>query len=175
MQIINHLLGGASAVSFDFLVYDSSAEVEREDATSAFMRQATKRLLRGSLRSHIRELGMSSERLLTVEYTTSLPRPSSGEESSMPDWVGAVAAVSGERFVTGCYDGRLRVVDGKGGQECDVLGHEGAVKTVASNGGVVVSGGLDKTLRVWRLEGRELTQVTTHGTGTHGAKRLCLD
>jgi len=164
-QIINHLLGGRGSAerSFDFLVFDSGAEVEREDASTTFARLATKRLLRGSLRSHIRELGMSSERLLTIEYTTSLPRPSKGEDSSMPDWVGSVAAVLGDDFVAGCYDGRLRLLDGHGGQDCDVHGHEGAVKAVASNGGVVASGGQDKTLRVWRVEARNLFQVREAG------------
>jgi hypothetical protein len=140
-------------------VYDSDGVCdERQVVTPLIMRQATKRLLRRSLRAHVSEIdGLSSERLLTIEYSLSLPRPSDSGRNAMPDWVGCVAGVgsqaAGGLFVSGCYDGRLRVSTGNATTCGDVAAHVGAVKAVkAAAGGLIVSGGHDQSVRVWRLD-----------------------
>ena len=124
-----------------------------------FMRSAVKHLLRGSLRTHVAEMGTSTERLVTVEFTAAIPRPSDGGDTSMPDWVGSVAACGGGHLVAGCYDGQLRVVAADGAVAGEVAGHEGAVKAVAHANGVVVSGGHDKTIRLWQMSGGSLVPV----------------
>jgi len=157
--------GNGSGRLFDFLVYDSAtadgASDERQPVTPQYMRTASKKLLRRSLRNHLNDNGVSTERLITVEYAPSLPRPTAGGSTEAPDWVGSVAGASllggaspQQLFVAGCYDGHLRLYDsasaapyGSGG----VRGHEGAVKALAVAGRLVVSGGQDKAVRTWDL------------------------
>eukprot|EP00613_Pedinella_sp_CCMP2098_P053013 CAMPEP_0171890512 /NCGR_PEP_ID=MMETSP0992-20121227/44222_1 /TAXON_ID=483369 /ORGANISM="non described non described, Strain CCMP2098" /LENGTH=473 /DNA_ID=CAMNT_0012517739 /DNA_START=23 /DNA_END=1444 /DNA_ORIENTATION=- len=172
-DIINHLLGADKGALYDFLVYDSfGSGDERQVVTPVLMRQASKHLLRGSLRAHVSE----SERLLTIEYSPSLPRPSDGGRAELPDWVGCVDGVQeGGLFVSGCYDGHLRVSTGGASLLYDVGGHQGAVKAIkAGKGGLVVSGGQDQTIRTWRLEtsGDEATLVPVGVGSNGGASRL---
>jgi WD40 repeat protein len=131
--------------------------------TPLLMRQASKRLLRRSLRAHIREVdGMSSERLLTIEYCPSLPRPSDGGRENVPDWVGSLCGLqggAGGMFVGGCYDGCIRLFDGDATLTNETAAHEGAVKAVVGLGDIVVSGGQDKSVRTWRLSGGTLIPV----------------
>lgn len=159
--------GASAGRLFDFLVYDpvtaDGASDERQPVTPQYMRSASKKLLRRSLRNHLNDNGVSTERLVTVEYAPSLPRPTGGGSTEAPDWVGSLAGASllgsvaspKQVFVAGCYDGHLRLYDsasaapyGSGG----VRGHEGAVKALAVAGSFVVSGGQDKAVRTWDLQ-----------------------
>jgi WD40 repeat protein len=156
------------------LVYESTDADEREVTSAHYMRHASKRLLRSSLSAHVAEFHVSAERLLTVEYAPSLPRPSDGARTPMPEWIGAVEGLqpsvgsSSARFVTGGYDGKLRVTSG-GASTFEVDGHSGAIKAISSCGGMVVSGGHDKVVRVWALgDGGGALTATARG-GDHGA------
>jgi WD40 repeat protein len=184
--------GGNGGRLFDFLVYDPAVATaegygdERQPVTPQYMRSAAKKLLRRSLRNHLHDNNVSTERLMTVEYAPSLPRPTGGGAAEVPDWVGSVAGAqlpssgSGQRlFVAGCYDGQLRLFDGVSASPVGsgVRGHEGAIKAVASAGSLVVSGGADKALRVWRLTsgggGGSSPSLVPLGVGeSGGASRL---
>jgi WD40 repeat protein len=140
--VINHLLGGNER-AYDFLVYDESDT------------KSPKRMLRKSLRTHFEELDISTEHLITVEYFLSLPRPSDGGKLDSDEWIGSVAGMKDTSgagmFVYGSYSGALNVVSGDEKNICSVGAHEGAVKAVACDGDVIVSGGHDKTLRTWKF------------------------
>lgn len=179
------MLGGNGASNgrlFDFLVYDPAAAAAegdgdaRQPVTPHYMRSAAKKLLRRSLRNHLHDSGVSAERLLTVEYAPSLPRPTGGGAAAVPDWVGSVAGAAlppsssssahQRLFVAGCYDGQLRLFESASASPIGsgVRGHAGAVKAVAACGSLVVSGGQDKALRTWRL----LPGAPSGGSGGSG-------
>jgi WD40 repeat protein len=69
----------------------------------------------------------------------------------------------GYEVVTASLDGNIRIWDiGSGGLIGNIEAHEGGVLAVASIGdGVIVSTGVDKTIRVWNLENTQM--IHEHG------------
>eukprot|EP00752_Nemacystus_decipiens_P004505 g4113.t1 len=144
-EVVNHLLGRDPPTPFDMLVMG--------------------RFLRSSLRSVMRRHALSGEAVLEVEYLPALRQPTEAEHADQPDWVSAVAGAGEglETFVTGCYDGCLRVY----GPGCKVTSlakaHQSpvtalcAVPSLSASGARhaagFLSGSKDMTARLWRLAG----------------------
>lgn len=177
-EVLNHLLGTRdSARLFDFLVLDPSA-VSSDDLPRAGQ-QLPKRLLRKSLRGHLSEHEISSEVLLTIEYALALPRPTQASEHKCPEWIGGLCAVMDGSFLAGGYDGVFRLATpGERSQSdlpftTEMQAHDGAVKALRSTvgGRRVVSGGMDRTVKVWDCNGKSLVPVAVadgaNGTTTH--------
>ena len=138
----------------------SFAATDAKELTPEAMRSAPKRLLRGSLRKHMAEFGLSTERLLTVEYMPAVPRPNEFGKTPSEDWVAALGGGGAGWFVAGCYDGAVRLLDPEGGVASQATSHEGAVKVVttwddATVAGAffAVTGGHDRTIRAWHAMG----------------------
>eukprot|EP00903_Cladosiphon_okamuranus_P009824 g9337.t1 len=145
-EVVNHLLGRDPPTPFDMLVMG--------------------RFLRSSLRSVMQKQALSGEAVLEVEYLPALRQPTEAEHAEQPDWVSAVAGAGEglETFVTGCYDGCLRVY----GPGCKVTSlakaHQSPVTTLcavpssssagkAGHAAGFLSGSKDMTARLWRLTG----------------------
>ncbi|CAN0125416.1 unnamed protein product [Hapterophycus canaliculatus] len=148
-EVVNHLLGRDPPTPFDMLVMG--------------------RFLRSSLRSVMQRHALSGEAVLEVEYLPALRQPTEAEHADQPDWVSAVAGAGEgqETFVTGCYDGCLRVY----GPGCKVTSLEKAhqspvtalcaVPALSPTGGAggrghaagFLSGSKDMTARLWRMAG----------------------
>ncbi|CAM9632303.1 unnamed protein product [Phaeothamnion confervicola] len=143
-EVINHLLGRSPPTPFDILVRDQ--------------------FLRSSLRQYMERAALSGESILELEYLPALREPEEQEGATQPDWVGAIASggAGSGFFVTGGYDGALRVYD----DDCRVLLSEAAhtqpVTAVAiaaaaiGGGGSIggqwcVTGSKDHSARLWML------------------------
>ncbi|CAM9100307.1 unnamed protein product [Pylaiella littoralis] len=144
-EVVNHLLGRDPPTPFDMLVMG--------------------RFLRSSLRSVMQRYALSGEAVLEVEYLPALRQPTEAEHAEQPDWVSTAAGAGEglETFVTGCYDGCLRVY----GPDCKVTSLTKAhhlpvtalcaVPTWPPGGGGhaagFLSGSKDMTARLWRMAG----------------------
>jgi len=176
-QVINHLLqSGDGPIPFDFLVANPRD------------RAAPGELLRTPLSKHMRRIGVSAESTLTLEYLPAVKEPDEGDSIDMPDWVSALASPSASSsasggggggasssiftataagappavFVSGCYDGNVRLHDGAtgavlaaGGEALASPGGLGEIKAVAAaalaDGALLLAGGgLSQRVGLWR-------------------------
>ncbi|CAM9231156.1 unnamed protein product [Choristocarpus tenellus] len=146
-DVVNHLLGRDPPTPFDMLVMG--------------------RFLRSSLRSILRRNALSGEAVLEVEYMPAIRQPTEAEHAEQPDWVSAVASAGkdGAFFVTGCYDGCLRVY----GSDCKVASveeaHHSPVTALCavpsgSQSCLFLSGSKDMTARLWRASGSHSDDCT---------------
>jgi ribosome biogenesis protein len=162
---------GAILVSTEFKRYQLSTLVNRLLETEKpipleFLING--QFLRTSLDDFLTQNGISTETTLQVEYVKALIPPLYAASFEHDDWVSAVHVLSGSskaggegyeggpRILSGSYDGLLRVWN----QSSEVLatgsGHGAAVKTARwMSPTQVVSGGLDRTVRVWKYEDSE--------------------
>ncbi|KAL7686296.1 putative guanine nucleotide-binding protein, beta subunit [Plasmopara halstedii] len=136
-QVVNHLLNtGNSLRPFDFLINGL--------------------FLRSSLFKYLQTHGLSDEALLTLEYVEALPEPQNHKKNDLPDWVSAIADLTDDFVVTGCYDGVLRVFDTQGDCQASVKAHQGAIKSISvascdkSGEFVIASSGKDQLAQIWR-------------------------
>eukprot|EP00588_Corethron_pennatum_P008580 CAMPEP_0194269606 /NCGR_PEP_ID=MMETSP0169-20130528/3739_1 /TAXON_ID=218684 /ORGANISM="Corethron pennatum, Strain L29A3" /LENGTH=392 /DNA_ID=CAMNT_0039011307 /DNA_START=102 /DNA_END=1276 /DNA_ORIENTATION=- len=128
---VNHLLGGGTAVPFDFLVGN--------------------RYLRTSLEGAAGSEGFEAG--LDVTYVPLYPRPEEegGDGETLPDWVSCLAAAGDGVQLAGCYDGSVRLVGAPGGATA-VAAHGGApVKCLVAAGGFAASGGMDHAVVTYRI------------------------
>lgn len=70
--------------------------------------------------------------------------------------------MAGERIVSGCNDGAVRIWDMKGNELAVWKGHAGVVNSVCIEGGRIVSGSSDCTLRIWDMNGKVLAVCSGH-------------
>ncbi len=108
------------------------------------------------------------EVVLRVEYHPSLGQPTESEGVPHPDWVGSVAGIDGS-YVSGCYDGIVRVFDaGSTVAVAESSVHGAAVTAVhlmrTSAETVVASGSKDCSLR--------LSAVVDGAAGAGGDRRV---
>jgi ribosome biogenesis protein YTM1 len=143
-EIINHLLGLDPPTPFDFLVDGE--------------------FLRSSLIKYFESKNLSGEMVLTLEYLPALRMPQQVESDDHPDWVSAVDGGLEKHFVTGCYDGRVRLYDSKGQCIATTTAHSKPIKALATikiddKTAGVISGSKDQDVRMWRLDLENNTMV----------------
>lgn len=127
-------------------------------------------LLRTSLDDHLTAKGLSTETVLTLEYTRSVLPPSYLASYSHPDWVSAVDIFSPSRFAnkkkdgteeagvalespiaTGSYDGVIRLWNKSASVSHQLVAHNGAIKAIKWTGqDRLVSGSADRNLCLWK-------------------------
>eukprot|EP01083_Nonionella_stella_P240711 841264_1 len=91
-QVVNHVLNNkdeSQCVDFDFLIDN--------------------KYLRTPLAQHLSENEISSEQTILIEYIEKTIEPSAKTNNQHPDWVSCVDAIRANTFITGCYDGVIRV------------------------------------------------------------------
>lgn len=91
-QVVNHILNKKSEdsqIDFDFLLDG--------------------KYITTSLAEHLSLNEISSEETLTIEYIEKTIEPSAKSTDQHPDWVSCVDALKNNLFITGCYDGIIRV------------------------------------------------------------------
>lgn len=141
-EIINHLLETPQPVPFSFLINGE--------------------LLGTTVAEHLLKKGLSSEAILEVEYVRSILPPSFLASYPHDDWTSAVRYAGG-RILTGSYDAMVRVWDQSQNCLATAEGHTLPVKHLAVGGGesddarTVVSASMDRTLRLWKLDGELAT------------------
>ncbi len=138
-------------------------EARRKAAAEEDDAPVRRTLLRGTLRAYTRELGLSTEDVLVLEYAPAVAPPTPGPSRAAPDWIGALAATEG--FVlAGLYDGTLSLTPAASllaaGDVSTAIGapspaHAGNVCAVAAverarGGWAGVSAGADGVVAVWR-------------------------
>lgn len=127
-------------------------------------------LLRTSLDEHLTSKGLSTETVLTLEYTRSILPPSYLASYSHPDWVSAVDIFSLGRFdnkkkdgtqeagvaldspiATGSYDGVIRLWNKSAQVSHQLVAHNGAIKDIKWTGqDRLVSASADRNLCLWK-------------------------
>jgi ribosome biogenesis protein YTM1 len=143
-EIINHLLGLDPPTPFDFLVDGE--------------------FLRSSLIKYLQSKGLSGELVLTLEYMPALRMPQQVESDDHPDWVSAIDGGLANNFVTGCYDGKVRLYDKKGQCIATTAAHSKPIKALATiriddKTAGVISGSKDQDVRMWRINLEDNTMV----------------
>ncbi len=90
------------------------------------------------------------------------------------EWVTCVAHLADGRVVSGAMDSKLCLWNGGGSTStarCDeLLGHFGSVSCVTTYGDAIVSGGYDKTVRLWS----STTKTELQSMTAHKAPVLCM-
>lgn len=144
-EILNHLLQSnlTSPIPFDFLINGE--------------------ILRTSLKEYLISKGLSSEILLNVEYKKAVLPPTYLNSFNNDDWISSLD-LQGQNVLSGSYDGIVRTWDMSGNVKKQYQGHHGAIKAVKYVSDTrVVSGSLDRTLRLWKtgVETESLEDDTT--------------
>ena len=144
--------------------------------------------LRTSIDDYLSANGISSETTLVVEFARALLPPTYVATFEHDDWVGCVDLLSetsapgrlGQSFITagqerilsGSYDGYLRLWDTSStilatSSPTSEGGHQGPIKSAKFlNPNQIVSGGLDRTLRIWNCGppgADHSTSISLHG------------
>ncbi|KAI9277603.1 WD40-repeat-containing domain protein [Sporodiniella umbellata] len=132
-DIVNGLLDYESPIPFDFLIDGQ--------------------LLRSSIHEYLNHVNLSTENLITIEYVESMQPPLPITSYEHDDWISSVTGKN-ELFATGSYDHHVRLWDSMGECLVTLMGHTGAVKSVALGAvdeekAIVFSGGLDHVVLAW--------------------------
>ncbi|KAJ1915973.1 ribosome biogenesis protein ytm1 [Mycoemilia scoparia] len=146
-QIINHILSLEKPVPFDFLI----------DGV----------FLRGSLESQLREKNISMEDVVDIEYVESMLPPKPLATIAQDDWISSVLVIDNTKFLTGSYDGALRVWNSS--KECEQTAkvHDGPVKCVSTvatstsqdGSAVIYSGSQDQSAISWEFRDDKFVPV----------------
>ncbi|GAX20981.1 ribosome biogenesis protein YTM1 [Fistulifera solaris] len=172
--IINHLLDRKQA--------EPKEEDEDDDSSKLpslnfdFILGSSNKLLRTSVGREARRQGHNFEQAITITYFPSQPAPEDqGESEPMPDWIGALSAVSGMVFA-GCYDGSLQVLHEETMEPLvpRVFSHTGAIKCISSvarddDSYYVATGSMDHSLSVQLYQDQALQQVASCIEGHNAA------
>ncbi|KAI8048537.1 WD40-repeat-containing domain protein [Syncephalis plumigaleata] len=147
-EIVNHLLGTADTPTpFAFFIQNEH--------------------LQGSLADYLQEHGLSTEHIIDLHYTPTAKPPREVSTQSHDDWVAAID-ITKSHFLSGSYDGIVRVFNHSNELVQQLTGHEGpvtAIHTVQSNNDTMIySGSHDQTILGWTSNG----QTTFKGVGHEG-------
>ncbi|KAH9825910.1 Ribosome biogenesis protein ytm1 [Teratosphaeria destructans] len=169
---------GPILVSTDFKRYQLSTLVNRlleTDRPVPLEFLINGQFLRTSLDDFLTQNGLSAETTLAVEYVEALIPPIYQASYEHDDWVSSVDVLSAsssagggavsagkERILTASYDGLLRVWNASNHVVATGAAHTAAVKSARFLDPThVVSGGVDRTVRVWNY-----TDSDTEGGAT---------
>lgn len=123
-------------------------------------------------------LAAPQEVVLTAEYSVAVQPPTSEDTTEVPDWVGAVSGTD-NLFVSGCYDGTVRLHGLQGGAPVWAVAaaHAKPVTSLhaaatSDGGAVVASGSKDCIVKVWSATpaGADAGAGAAAG-GKHGGKK----
>ncbi len=96
------------------------------------MSEDNKILIRGPLQKVLLEAGWTLERTVRLEYFQSSPEPQLQETIDHPEWIKSLCSSAQGTFVSGCYDGKVRVfARGFSEKIAEIPAHELAVNGVA--------------------------------------------
>ncbi|RKP27489.1 WD40-repeat-containing domain protein [Syncephalis pseudoplumigaleata] len=144
-EIVNHLLGTADApVPFAFFIQG--------------------RHLRGSLADYLQEQGLSTEHVIELHYTPTAKPPRELSTLSHDDWVAAVDMTK-THFLSGAYDGVVRVFNHSNELVRQLTGHEGPVTAVHA---VQTSGRIHEGIDAMNADVCAKGQPTFKGIGHEG-------
>lgn len=111
--------------------------------------------LKTSLAKHLRELDVSFEDVIDVEYVERFPAPEILDCLLHDDWVSAVQTY-GELILTGSYDNSVNLWNMKGEHKLTLTGHDAPVKGVGwismnedAGTALFASGSKDQTIMIW--------------------------
>lgn len=141
-------------------------------------------LLRSSLRKYAKDLGLSTEDVLALEYAPALEPPAPGPSTDAPEWISALAG--SERYaVAGLYDGTVSILDTTGLASSGSSGttlrmgaaqacHAGPVtglslwESEAEQGraasGLLASAGADGVVQVWSVSAAASAAASAKGS-----------
>ncbi|KAI9222843.1 WD40-repeat-containing domain protein [Blastocladiella britannica] len=152
-EVINHLLGKGreNAVNFEFLIDDT--------------------LLRTSLASYLTQHNLSAENVLSIQYIVAVPPPKPVASFQADDWISAVGISSAERFVSGGYDGVVRLWN-REGETCAKLQLGTApLKSVAllppTNPGAEALEGIVRVAAAGMNQKTAIVELSDDGTAKH--------
>lgn len=163
---------GLSEVVNKLLSQDGERDDEDEDKKIMFdFLTEDGELLKTSVDQYLTKKGLSTENVLTLEYTRSVLPPSYLASYNHPDWVSAVDTFSPEfkksqygrsdpqeqgvatssPILTGSYDGVIRLWNKSGNVTHQLVAHNGAIKAVKWYAkDRLVSGSMDRNLCLWK-------------------------
>eukprot|EP01084_Bolivina_argentea_P269944 458899_1 len=112
-QVLNHVLKKKheQCIDFDFLINN--------------------KYITTSLAEHLSINKISSEKKLDIEYIEKTIEPSAKSTNEHPDWISCVDAIKRNVFITGCYDGIIRVWKPEG-LFCEYQAHNMAIKGITA-------------------------------------------
>ena len=177
-QVVNHILDKteeADQVEFDFLINNV--------------------LVESSLSQHLSKHEISSEQTVSIEYIEKTIEPSANSSDNHPDWVSCVDALKRNLFITGCYDGIIRVWEppaasskkSKSKMVAQRHGHIAPIKGITSlysqkGGGqdlhYFASAGMDRSIKVFGLNDstHKMTLCASVDTKTNvGCHRMAVE
>ncbi|KAI5779467.1 WD40-repeat-containing domain protein [Geopyxis carbonaria] len=143
-QVVNHLLDSSAPIPFDFLV------------DGAF--------LRSNLDTYIKENGLSSESILTLEYVRAAVPPKYLSSFQHDDWVSSVSYKPGSDanplILSGSYDGISRLWDFSGQIVAEAPGHGSSIKSVTwLEDETFLTSSMDRSIRMWKCHKDEEGKV----------------
>lgn len=159
-EVVNQLLDAEKSVPFDFLINGV--------------------LLRQLLGDYLTQYGLSTETVLDVEYARAVLPPSFLGAFENDDWVlsidtrgsGAGHESDAGQILAGSYDGVVRTYNLSGEVTAQFSGHLAPVKCALFAGDFVVSGGNDRQVRLWEVDGDKGRTVSVYQA--HKAPVLAL-
>ncbi|XP_059612526.1 ribosome biogenesis protein WDR12 homolog [Phlebotomus argentipes] len=109
--------------------------------------------LRLNLGDHLKQLGISFEDVIDIEYVERFPSPEPQDCLIHDDWVSAVKCRD-DWILTGCYDSTVNIWTAKGEHKLTISGHSSPIKAVSwislnAELGVFVSASQDQTVMMW--------------------------
>ena len=121
--------------------------------------------------------------MLVAEYQPALKPPSESEDLEHPDWVSSASGAD-TAFVTGCYDGTLRLYSPEGKQFSTTIAHKkpitsvsmSQVATATGSADLIASASKDCTVKLWIGDSNHSDEVLTQvGLGAgHEAAVQCV-
>ncbi|KYR01949.1 WD40 repeat-containing protein [Tieghemostelium lacteum] len=128
------------------------------------------KFIRTTLDKHIKNLQLTEETVITIEYLEAITEPKKEKECQHDDWISCSDGSSFGLICSGSYDLGVRVWKMDGQLMATGTGHLAGVKSVkwlnamnSDRQGYLVSSGLDKSIRLWELnkEGGSLRELAT--------------
>ncbi|KAI9592032.1 WD40-repeat-containing domain protein [Syncephalis fuscata] len=146
-EIVNHLLGTTdSPIPFAFFIQGKH--------------------LQSSLADYIQEHGLSTEHIVELQYTTTAKPPRELGTIPHDDWIAAIE-VTKTHFLSGAYDGVVRIFNQSAEVIDQLTGHEGPVTAVhtvqhTNDNTMIYSGSHDQTILGWTSDGKAVFKCIGH-------------
>uniref|UniRef100_A0A7G3APY8 Ribosome biogenesis protein WDR12 homolog n=1 Tax=Lutzomyia longipalpis TaxID=7200 RepID=A0A7G3APY8_LUTLO len=147
------IAGSVSTVELNTLVNTLLQEADSCHKGVEFDFLVAGEFLRVNLGEHLKQLGISFEDIIDIEYVERFPSPEPQDCLIHDDWVSAVKCRN-DWILTGCYDSTLNIWTTKGEHRLTIPGHTSPIKAVTwisldADNGMFVSTSQDQTAMIW--------------------------